>query len=63
MRVIVNFPKETEAITELENRVAAFHATLVVEKIKQLDLSDEDKEKVLKLVLEDLEHKSKAEIK
>lgn len=58
MRVIVNFPKETEAINELENRVAEFHATLVVEKINQLNIGDEDKEKLLKLVLEELKQRA-----
>ncbi len=58
MRVIVNFPKETEAINELETRVAEFHATLVLEKIKQLNINDEDKEKVLKMVLDELYQKA-----
>ena len=36
MKVIVNFPKESDGLNELEDRVAEFHAILVVEKIKQL---------------------------
>ena len=60
MKIIVNFPKETEAINELENRVAEFHAKLVVEKIKQLSVSDENKELLLKMVLEQLKEQSTA---
>nr|MBP3259278.1 hypothetical protein [Bacilli bacterium] len=59
MKVIVNFPIENEAISELENRTAEFHSTLVIESIKQLKIGDEDKEKVLKLLLEKLKSSSK----
>lgn len=57
MKVIVNFPKESDALNELEDRIAKFNAILVVEKIKQLNLIDEDKDRILKLVLEDLKNK------
>lgn len=62
MKVIVNFPMENEAINELENRTAEFHSMLVIESIKQLEIGDEDKEKVLKLLLEELKNNSKTKI-
>lgn len=58
MKVIVNFPKESDGLNELEDRVAEFHAILVVEKIKQLSITDDDKEKMLRLVLDNLKNKS-----
>lgn len=51
MKVIVNLPQTDEDIKQLEQRVADFHATLLIEKIKQLDLTDKDKDKILNLIL------------
>ena len=55
MRIFVNFSTEKDDIIELENRVANFHATLLVEKIKQLKINDSSKENILNSVLFDLE--------
>ena len=54
MKVIVNLPQTEEDTKELENRVANFHATLLIEKIKQLNINDESKEKMLNMVLTNL---------
>ena len=42
---------------ELEESLAKFHATLIVEKIKQLDYSDNIKNKLLNLILADIKDK------
>ena len=47
MKVIVNLPKLQEDKKELENRVADFHATLLIEKIKQLNINDLSKRELL----------------
>ena len=52
MRVMVNLPELDAEKQELESRVAYFHATLLIETIKQLNIDDESKEKVLDSVLE-----------
>ena len=57
MRVIVNLPETEEDIKELENRVADFHATLLIEKMKQLNINDKLKEKILNMILEDMKEK------
>lgn len=57
MKVFVNFPDLEEDKEELENRVANFHATLLIEKIKQLNISDASKKELLNSVLEHLKEK------
>lgn len=57
MKVIVNLPELEEDKKELENRVADFHATLLIEKIKQLNINDVSKKKLLDLILKDLKEK------
>ena len=57
MKVIVNLPELEEDKKELENRVADFHATLLIENIKQLDINDVSKKKLLDLILKDLKEK------
>ena len=54
MKVFVNFPQTDEDTTELKNRVAHFHATLLIEKMKQLHISDSSKRKLLNLILDGL---------
>lgn len=49
MKIFVNLPENNE---ELENRLADFHATLLIQKIKQLNINDISKNKLLKLILE-----------
>ena len=51
MKLFVNLPEDNE---ELENRIADFHATLLMEKTKQLNINDEHKKKVLDLTLENI---------
>ncbi len=51
MKVFVNFPDNTQ---ELEKRLATFHANLIIEKIRQQNISDLSKKKVLKSILEHL---------
>lgn len=53
MKVFVNFPELEEDKEEFENRVANFHATLLVEKINQLNINDESKKKILDLILKE----------
>ena len=50
MKVFVNLPELEEDKEELENRVANFHATLLIEKIKQLHINDTSKKKLLDLI-------------
>lgn len=57
MKIIVNLPELEKDKLELENRVAKFHATLLIEKINQLNISDVLKKKLLNLVLEHLQEK------
>ncbi len=52
MRVFVNLPELEEDKEELENRVANFHATLLIEKINQLNINDSSKKKILNLILQ-----------
>lgn len=54
MRVFVNLPEPEEDKEELENRVANFHATLLIEKIRGLNISDRAKKKILDLILKDV---------
>ena len=61
MRVFVNFPETPENIAEFQNRVARFHATLMVEKIKQLPYNDNSKRKLLNMVLHHLKEKAEIE--
>jgi len=52
MKAIVNLPSLDEDVRILEERVAMFHATLLIERIKQLNVDDISKEKILKSILE-----------
>lgn len=54
----MNLPELEEDKIELQNRVAEFHAILLVEKIKQLNISDVNKKKVLKEILKNLKEKA-----
>lgn len=57
MKVIVNLPELDDDKIELENRVADFHATLMIEKIKHLNISDVSKKELLNSVIENLKEK------
>lgn len=54
MKVIVNYPQSKEDIELLEDNVATFKATLILESIKNLNIPDERKKQVLKDVLNHL---------
>lgn len=54
MKVIVNYPQSKEDIELLEDNVATFKATLILESIKKLNIPDERKKQVLKDVLNHL---------
>ena len=54
MKIIANLPELAEDEIELTNRIASFHANLLIEKIKQLPIHDLSKEKLLRLILENL---------
>lgn len=58
MKVIVNFPEQEADIKELENRIADFRATLFIEKIKKINISDISKKKLLNLAIEYFKEKS-----
>ena len=47
MQVIVYFPDTVEALNEFEDRIAFLHATLILEKIKQVNNNDETKKQIL----------------
>lgn len=51
MKVIVNYPQSKEDIELLEDNVATFKATLILESIKKFNMPDERKKQVLKDVL------------
>ena len=54
MKVFVNLPELEEDKEELENRVANFHATLLIEKNRGLNINDVSKKKLLDLILQNL---------
>ncbi len=54
MAVIVNFPKEDEKDTFLNN-LALFKAELLIKTLENISISAADKEKVFKKILEILE--------
>lgn len=53
MKVFVNYP---ENINELNSKVAEFHATLLLEKIKQTNVDDKTKQELLDKILEQLKN-------
>ena len=57
MEIFINYPQTLEGKKELEESLAKFHATLIVEKIKQLDYSDNIKNKLLNLILAGIKDK------
>lgn len=56
MKVIVNMPDD---IKNLESAIIDFHKTLILEKINNLEVTDEDKKKVFKMILKKLATKNK----
>lgn len=47
MKIIVNYPKGIEQIEQLENNIALFHATLLIETIKKKILTKKTIKKYL----------------
>lgn len=61
MKVFVNLPELKEDKEELENKVANFHATLLIEKIRGLNINDRAKKKLLDLILKDVKEKCRSD--
>ena len=59
MQIIVHYPTQNEGENELENRVADFHATLLIETLKQLNISDKSKKELFNSILEHLNSQKK----
>lgn len=57
MKVIVNLPKDEDDLKELGERVALFHAMVVHEYIKGLNINDASKKKLLNKFIEYFENK------
>ena len=51
MKIKVNYPKEIEAIEQLENNIALFHATLLIETLKKKNLDEKSNKKILKEII------------
>lgn len=56
MKVIVNYPIFDDNKAELENRVADFHATLLIEKINHLNVKDSTKKELLNSIITNLKN-------
>lgn len=57
MKIIVNYPKEIEQIEQLENNIALFHATLLIETIKKKNLDEKNNKKILKEIITNVKEK------
>ena len=57
MKVIVNYPELDDDMQELESRVADFRSTLLVEKLKQLNVTDSIKKELLNSIIAYLKSK------
>lgn len=57
MKVVVNLPTTSENISFLEDNIATFRATLILETIKRLKINNKER----KLVLNDTINKIKKE--
>ncbi len=55
IKVFVNLPEDK---SKLEDRLAEFHAILLMEKIKQLKVGNKSKKNLLNLILKDLKEKA-----
>lgn len=50
INIITHFPESREEKKELEKKVGALHAQLVLERLAQMRLSCEQREKVIKIM-------------
>lgn len=51
MKIKVNYPKGVETIEQLENNIALFHATLLIETLKKKNLDEKSNKKILKEII------------
>lgn len=54
MRAFVNYPSSDNLKKELEKKISLFHSSLIIETIKQLDYTNEIKNKILDLILKEV---------
>lgn len=54
MRAFVNYPSGDNLKKELEKKISLFHSSLIIETIKQLDYTNEIKNKILDLILKEV---------
>ena len=57
MKVIVNYPELEDDMLELERRIADIRATLLVEKLKHLNVTDSIKKELLNSIIAYLKSK------
>lgn len=51
MTIKVNYPSEPDAIELLKENISEFKATLIIESIEHLNVSDDSKKEILKNLL------------
>lgn len=54
MRAFVNYPSSDNLKKDLEKKISLFHSSLIIETIKQLDYTNEIKNKILDLILKEV---------
>lgn len=54
MRAFVNYPSSDNLKKELEKKISLFHSSLIIETIKQLDYTNEIKNKILDLIIKEV---------
>lgn len=54
MKIKVNYPTEPSGIEQLDEAIAEFKATLFIETISQLNVSDKNKKEILKALKKEL---------
>ncbi len=52
MKVIVNYPTDKRLLNDLNERIDEFRATLIVEAVKRLDVSCDNKKKILDKIVD-----------
>lgn len=54
MKTFVNYPTSGNSKKELEKKISLFHSSLIIETIKQLNYTNEIKNKILNLILNEI---------